>query len=238
MEDTLRLLTASFNETDKRLAAYRWSEEMTTVYARRHTIYHYADRERCFISTRPPSSHEEHTQRMLFLCSAPSRFLKSAQRSQDAWHGRTLMYRLVMRDQRCLCPGLDALSFCNVIQLTQTSSNYRTVFSEMTAPVIISTYLLSKCQRWIYTRTRSVILSINISLVRTPIVYHCSEACNCENTLKIEWDNFHSTNLRNSSLHEHHWLMATNLDRLRLWSYSVDWCQWVANLVDVWNSRI
>jgi len=101
-----------------------------------------------------------------------------------------------------------------------------------------STYLLSKCQRWIYISTRLVILSINIDLVRTPIVYHCSEACNCENTSNIERGNFHSMNLGNSCLHEHHWLMATHLDRLRLWSCLKDWCQWVANLVDVWNGRI
>ena len=184
---------------------------------------------------------------MVFQCIAPNAFEVSTPAlnctcSQNL-KLHTLRYRKVMRDQRCLCPELDPLVLssspvdmwmCSP-RLVRTKERFsvRSLLRYST-----STYLLSKCQRWIYIRTRLVILSINISLVRTPIVYHCSEACNCENTSKIERDNFHSTNHRNSYIHEHNWWMATHLDRLRLWSCWKDWYQWVANLVDVWGGRI
>jgi len=44
---------------------------------------------------------------------------------------------------------------------------------------------------------------------------------------------FPSTNLGNSPIRENNWLTARDLDHLWLWSYSRDWCQWVAKLVDV-----
>jgi len=38
--------------------------------------------------------------------------------------------------------------------------------------------------------------------------------------------------LRNNSIRESSWLLATKWDRLRLSSYWRDWCHWVTNLVD------
>jgi len=55
-----------------------------------------------------------------------------------------------MRDQRCLCPEL-LLSCCSSeyeTLLTQTSSNYEIIVSEMAAPIMESAYLLSECQYW------------------------------------------------------------------------------------------
>jgi hypothetical protein len=183
---------------------------------------------------------------MVFQCIAPDTFEVSTPALDCACSQNlklhTLRYRKVMRDQRCLCPELDPLVSSSPVDVwvcsprlvrTKEQVSVRSLLRDST-----STYLLSKCQRWIYIRTRLVILSINISLVRTPIVYHCSEACNCENTSKIECDNLCSTNHIYSCLDEDNWLMATHLDRLKLWSCWKDWCQWVANLIDVWDDRI
>ena len=62
--------------------------------------------------------------------------------------------------------------------LTQTSSNCTAIFSEMTTLLDVPTYLLSECNCW-RIRGISTILSINI-ILRTPIIYHHSQAYNCE----------------------------------------------------------
>jgi hypothetical protein len=61
----------------------------------------------------------------------------------------TLRYRTVIRDQRCPWDQVDFIA-CPLdmrTQLTQIKSAYKTILSEMTAPVIASAYLLSECKR-------------------------------------------------------------------------------------------
>lgn len=60
----------------------------------------------------------------------------------------TLKYKKVMRDQRWLCCELMVVLFWHRIRLTQTSSTFETVLSEVAAPIVVSTYLLSKCEYW------------------------------------------------------------------------------------------
>jgi hypothetical protein len=105
------IFTASVNETNGRSAACQMSEETTAVYVRRLTEYVDADHKKYLISTIATPLSCQHTQWMAFQCSEPSMFWSQYTR-RSIEKLRTIRYRTVIRDQRCLCPGLDALS-CN-----------------------------------------------------------------------------------------------------------------------------
>jgi hypothetical protein len=72
---------------------------------------------------------------MVFQCNEPVQAWVSAPVNQKL---RTMRYRTVIRDQRCLCAQLDPLrKSCSHMRLcsglTQTNSIYRTTLSEMTS---------------------------------------------------------------------------------------------------------
>jgi hypothetical protein len=99
---------------------------------------------------------------------------------------RTLRYKNVMRDQRCLCPELDALvcscPFVVWLCSPRQAQTIKRCSSEVTAPVTTSTYvpLVQMTVLGNSIGTSSIILLIRTRVVRTPIVYHCSQACNCK----------------------------------------------------------
>jgi hypothetical protein len=139
------ILTASVNEVDERSAACRQSAEMILVYVRRLTDYHHADNKKCIISTFAMSLPDEHTPQMVFQCIEPVQGSMSVPVDQKL---RTVRYRTVIRDQRCLC----------VNSLQKSSSHTRLCSPRQIQSielllirvllVSMSTYLLSRCQGW------------------------------------------------------------------------------------------